>query len=429
MTKMGDPKHKKDAAKGKTTGDGSNAEKELDTNKLVREAISKLDSFKNETQENFKTSKFAQDLIQDKLDAFVNEFNRMKEEIEDLKKANSKLREDVTDLIGKVDQYDLRAEIRNRDEKRANLCLDGIQEDINCDLEHLVNDLFNDLGLDFRVRDVCQAIYRKGNQTSGSGAKPKPRPVIIRFYEPIQKKSIFQNLKKLAGNAKWKNIYINDDLTQDQVVKMKDLRAINGYAKSIGKDSKIKGSKLVVDGKTYGLDEVDKVPAEISIVSAKNIEIMNGEGIGFQGHHSFMSNMSKSEFEFKGKQFKSVEVGYQYMRACANDCHEDASKIRKEGDPYAAKRSTKKMKDNDKWLNSREEIMKDLVAAKFNQNEDLKRKLLATGNKKLFECTEDKFWGCNVPISKAKTLDPKQMQGKNVFGNILMDVRKKMSKK
>ena len=115
--------------------------------------------------------------------------------------------------------------------------------------------------------------------------------------------------------------------------------------------------------------------------------------------------MNTSEFEFKGKQFNSVEVGYQYMRAYANDCHDEASKIRKEGDAYVSKRSTTKIKDNEKWINSKEKIMKYLVAAKFNQNEDLKKNLIATGDKKLFKCTEDKFWGCNMPISKAKQLD------------------------
>ena len=73
--------------------------------------------------------------------------------------------------------------------------------------------------------------------------------------------------------------------------------------------------------------------------------------------------------------------------------------------------------------------MKELVTAKFTQNEDLRKKLIDTGNKKLFECTEDKFWGCNLPISKAKNIDPKKMQGKNMLGSILADVRKKVAKK
>ena len=428
---MVDPKKQK----GKSAVGGSNEDEATDIQDLVREVISKLDSLSNTvaknskiTEENFRANKFTQDEIQDKLGQFVIEFNRMKEEIECLKQSNSKMRDSVSDLSKKVDQYDWNFELKNREEKRSNLCIDGIPEDIKCDLEQVVNELFQDLELNFTVREVCQSIYRKG-QVVNAGNKPKPRPVIVRFDGPFRKKQIFQNLRKLNGKAKWRNVFINDDLTRNQAEKMKDLRAINGYAKSLGKDSKIKGTKLVVEGKSFGLDETDQVPSDIRIEKAKNIEIMNGEGIAFQGHHSFLSNMSKAEFEYEGKQFKSVEVGYQYMRACANDCHDEASKIRKESDAYSAKRTSHKFKDNEKWLNSREKIMKELITAKFTQNEDLKKKLLQTGNKKLFECTEDKFWGCHIPISKAKNMDPKKLQGKNVLGNILVEVRKKISKK
>ena len=429
LLKMVDPKKQKKPAAG------SNDQDETDIGKLVREAILKIDNLsqvvdKNAkfAEENFKACKFGQDGIQEKLGNFIKEFELMKEEIDALKTSNSKLRDTVFDLTKKVNRFEWSSELGNREEKKSNLCLDGISEDINCNLEIVVNELFQDLGLDCKVRDVCQSIYRKGQVVNVNG-KPKPRPVIVRFYEPFQKKKVFQNLKKLAGNDKWKNIFINDDLTKDQAEKMKDLRAINGFARSLGKDSKLKGSKLIVEGKLYGLDEVDKVPTDIKIEKAKNIEIMEGKGLAFQGHHSFLSNMSFAEFEYKGKEFKSVEVGYQYMRACANDLHEDASKIRKEADPYAAKRASRKFKDSEKWLNNREKIMKDLVAAKFSQNEDLKQKLINTGEKKLFECTEDKFWGCSTPISRAKSIDPKKMQGKNMLGTVLMEVRTKLSKK
>ena len=383
---------------------GSNVDEAPDFQDMVKEVISKLDNLSKKVEdnsksveENFRSAKFVQDGIQDKLDVFIDEFNRMKGEIEGLKKTNANLHEKVSDLTKKVDQFDWNFEIRSREEKRANLCLDGISEDIKCDLEKVVNDLFNDLGLDFTVREVCQLIFRKGQVVNVSG-KPKPRPVIVRFYEPFQKKQVFMNLKKLSRKDKWRNIFINDELTKNPPEKMKDLRAINGYARSLGKDSKVKGSKLFVDGKAFSLDELDKVPDNIKIEKAKNIIILNGDGMAFQGHHSVLSNMSYSEFKYKGKQFKSVEEGYQYMRACANDCHEEASKIRKLGDPYAAKRASKKFKDSEKWLDNREKIMKDLVTAKFTQNEDLKTKLVDTGKMKLFECTEDKFWGCNTPI-------------------------------
>lgn len=60
--------------------------------------------------------------------------------------------------------------------------------------------------------------------------------------------------------------------------------------------------------------------------------------------------------------------------------------------------------------------MKDIVMAKFTQNEDLKEKLLSTGNTYLEEGNTwgDRIWG---------VVDS---NGANLLGNILMNVRKEL---
>ena len=95
-----------------------------------------------------------------------------------------------------MEQYVLTLEMKSREERRSNLCIDGVVEDINCSLEFMVNDLFHDLELEFTVKEVCQSVYRKGKVVNVDG-KPKPRPVIVRFYEPFEKIKVFQNLKKM----------------------------------------------------------------------------------------------------------------------------------------------------------------------------------------------------------------------------------------
>ena len=55
--------------------------------------------------------------------------------------------------------------------------------------------------------------------------------------------------------------------------------------------------------------------------------------------------------------------------------------------------------------------MKEILEAKFKQNEEIKKKLVETGNKKLLEGTSDKYWGSGVPIAKYKNVNPKIIPG------------------
>ena len=173
---MGDQKNKKAKTDSNSTGVSDELMREViskfdQLTKTVDQLSKKVEDNSENNKENFKASNIFQDDIQEKLGNFIAEFERMKGEVESLKKSNCKLRDTVFCLSKKMDQYDWAFEQKARDEKKANLCLDGINEDIKCDLEHVVNDLFHDLGLDYTVREVCQSIYSKG-QTVNMNGKP-----------------------------------------------------------------------------------------------------------------------------------------------------------------------------------------------------------------------------------------------------------------
>ena len=68
------------------------------------------------------------------------------------------------------------------------------------------------------------------------------------------------------------------------------------------------------------------------------------------------------------------------------------------------------------WEEVKDQIMYEICLAKFTQNEELKEKLLATGNEELVEGNtwHDTYWGvCN-------------RRGKNKLGKILMRVRSEL---
>ena len=345
---MGDPKKEKPTGKAKSTASGSNVETEEDVLSLVKTVIIKLEENTKMIKENFETNEFTQSEISDKLAKFAEDFNVLKEEIREVKKENIALRDTVKSLSNKVKDYDNKFEYMERQKKKANISIEGILEIENLPLEKLMDELLEDLNLKYKAKDVCNKIYRKGKFIAPTaGNMPKPRPVIVQFYDESFKYEIYNNIKNMVGKDKWRNVYINDELTADQTNKMKNMRAISGYARSVGMETKIKGTSLIVDGKKFTLDDLDCVPEEITIEKAKNIEI-NGALI-FQGHHSVLSNMSHSDIVYEGKKFESAETAFQFKKAEICNRHEEAKVIQKMVDPYMAKRINKNIKETTKW--------------------------------------------------------------------------------
>ena len=66
--------------------------------------------------------------------------------------------------------------------------------------------------------------------------------------------------------------------------------------------------------------------------------------------------------------------------------------------------------------------------AKFSQNEDLKKQLLATKKYILAECAvRDRIWGIGLSMRDRRRFNESEWQGQNLLGKALMSVRDKLS--
>ncbi len=80
--------------------------------------------------------------------------------------------------------------------------------------------------------------------------------------------------------------------------------------------------------------------------------------------------------------------------------------------------------DKERWGILSRFHMRDALAMKFWQNEELKELLLSTGNAILAEAApRDTLWGIGFSSSNPKAQDPSQWRGKNAMGNMLMYLR------
>ncbi len=132
----------------------------------------------------------------------------------------------------------------------------------------------------------------------------------------------------------------------------------------------------------------------------------------FKHSFYFLSNFYPVPFYYKGVQFLNAEAAFQAQKD---------PKRQKEFSclgPSEAKRLGRRVELREDWELVKESEMFDIVQAKFQQNPELAKKLLETGNAVLIEGNQwhDNIWG-------SCTCDRCKNQGSNKLGRILMAVR------
>lgn len=142
--------------------------------------------------------------------------------------------------------------------------------------------------------------------------------------------------------------------------------------------------------------------------------------------NGYLSNWYLSDFVIAGIKFTSNEQYIMYRKCLLFGDTESAKKVLETDDPSKQQDIGRKAKGFDQklWEGSRQAIALRGLLAKFEQNEDLKKQLLDTGNAYLVECAgSDKIWACGVRLDDKERHDASKWRGTNLLGFALMEVR------
>lgn len=131
----------------------------------------------------------------------------------------------------------------------------------------------------------------------------------------------------------------------------------------------------------------------------------------FAGENAFLSNFFESPVLFRGRLYLNAEAAFQSQK-CPRRAGEFQDISAKQ-----AKYLGRQVEIRPDWDKVKYMVMYEVVSEKFSQNEELRKKLLSTGDAVLVEGNTwgDRYWGvCNGT-------------GENHLGKILMKVRREQS--
>ncbi len=138
----------------------------------------------------------------------------------------------------------------------------------------------------------------------------------------------------------------------------------------------------------------------------------------FEGKYFFLSNFYRSEVEYEGIMYPTVEHAFQAAKTMNTTKRMEIAMLLTPGQAKRAGRMVELRKD---WEQVKDQVMYNCVKAKFSDPQ-LAEMLLATGDEMLVEGTtwHDNYWG-NCTCSRCQNLT-----GRNQLGITLMKVREEL---
>lgn len=135
----------------------------------------------------------------------------------------------------------------------------------------------------------------------------------------------------------------------------------------------------------------------------------------FRGEYAFLSNFYESAFGFNGWPCRTAEHAFQAMKCLER---EDAKRVLAATTPAQAKRIGRVVALRYDWEQVKDDVMQEVLAAKFAPGTALAARLLATDDAQLVEGNTwgDTYWG----------VDARTGAGRNQLGRALMEQRSRL---
>ena len=324
------------------------------------------------------------------------------------------------------------------DDQRHNLVFKGLPQALEAELEPHILQICTALSIIAYPSDIESITIMKQRDLTIK----KPPPVLVAFNQLHVRSALLRLKPKLGTIPRYVSVFINPYEPIEFRRNKATFRKIAYKAQQDGKIVLVRNEWIQIDEYVYYVADLDKIPDQYKptpmpntneLESGKNcdpvqpMEETNGAagsappklplkprsrtktyirikikltkaGLTFSGPSAFLSHMYNCDFTFDNTPYTSVEQGLHHIHATHDLEFEMAETIMDLYNAVDIKDVAKSLSDSEEWNKMAPKVLQQLNQAKYDQNPDLKQKLIETAPHPIVEATVDTKWGGSCPF-------------------------------
>ena len=272
--------------------------------------------------------------------------------------------------------------------------------------------------------ETAKTMYIKHSRRVGKYRQMYNRSISVTFLYKEDADYILNNRKYLP-----QGVYVDKEYSKDTEERRKILRPYFNAARKIPKFHKkcrLEGGTLILRGISYTVEDINKLPPELSGIKISSKTDINSYGF-FGKLHPF-SNFYPAEFKFQGHTYHSTEQMIQHLKSSYFEDEDITEQILRSNSALECKKLSREIfnYNPDGWNQIAKDMCSSGIRAKVLQHESIKELLLDTGTKTLVECRMDQVWGTGVRLQDPQALQLNRWYGQGILGEILQDIREEL---
>ena len=348
---------------------------------------------------------------QDNLKDIKTKLTLLEKENQTLKSQNEEYHRLSRDLNRRVIDIEQQLAQNDHNLRRRNILIEGVGVSQGENTLDIAVDIIARLLPNFPASEIeyTQRVSKPGGK----------KPILVIFKSLRVRDEAFKKKQDLKQYPTLKKIWINEDANPTIRKQKNDSRAVTKQAIHKGHQAQQRGTGVLIDGKYFPYDKLERLPADISLTATRTRTTQST--IGFAGPLAPLSNMHEAPFVHNNTPYNSVEQAHFHTIATSAHENKTAQQILDTKDAFTARNLGKRITPPAGQNNDVADL-KALMRKKFLQNPHLLQELLNTGTRRILECTWDKRWAAGHGLD-SKLFDTRDQPGENLTGNNLEELR------